>query len=848
MAAAAPEPDPELVERARLDFLCRYLADQAAGRSRPLADYLRGQEPFAAAIAAEWRQQQAAGGAVPATEVGAAGAADPGRGIGVPAHYRIERELGRGGQGVVYLAHDTRLQRAVALKVLPFGGALATARGLRFQREALAVGRLDHPSLCAVYDVGSDAGSAWLAMKFVDGPSLQQQLADAAARRALPRTRAEFAAIARTVEQLAAGLQQAHERGLVHRDIKPGNVLLGSDGVPVLVDFGLVRGESEEAAVTLPGAVPGTPSYMAPELLRGAPAAVASDVWSLGAVLFEMLTLRRPFVAPTVAAELRLRETDGVPDVRRVHPAVPVDLAAIVATALAEEPARRYRSAGELAADLQRFRELRPVAARHPSPWQVARRWLVRNPALAASLAALVLVLAAGLGTALLLLGETRVALADVLRLSDQRRSSDLLARALTLWPLREERLHGPDGIDAWLAEAGQVLQRRPQHELAAQRLAAGDQGDEAVVWQLEQVQNLLAELDQLAAAKAQMVTRREFAATVAHRTIVELAALWSATASAVRRSPHYGGLDLLPQLGLVPLGPDPASGLFEFAHLQSGTVPERDPATGRLRCDDQTAIVLVLVPGGRYRIGCEAQPRADGQPERLDPAAEPNDGPSHELELAPFFLGKFEITQAQWRRHCGANPSNYTTQSEQVGPQITEQNPVEQVPWRQAERVLRELDLVLPTEAQWEVAYRAGTATPFPYGEGIRSLQGHENLADVAAHAQSREARWPFVLELDDGHALHAPVGSFAPNAWGFHDLGGNVREWCADSWENYGDVAPRAGDGLRFGAYDKYRIVRGGCYSSDASPARSGARTGLPLSMASAVLGVRAARPLRR
>jgi formylglycine-generating enzyme required for sulfatase activity len=842
---ADPAPDSDLADRVRLDFLCRFHADQAAGSPRPLVEYLRGQDAFAAVIEAEWQRLQEALLVAPATEPAAvAGSAEAP--LGVPPHYHILRELGRGGQGVVYLARDTRLQRDIALKILPHSGAIGSARSLRFQREVLATGRLDHASLCAVHDAGTTPDTAWLAMKFVDGPSLQQQLAAAAASGRAPRTAAEFAAVAALVERLADGLQHAHERGLVHRDIKPGNVLVGRDGVPVLVDFGLVRGSADTPeAVTVPGAVPGTPSYMAPELLRGAPATAASDLWSLGAVLFELLALRRPFVAPTVAAELRQRATDGMPDVRTCNRAVPKDLAAIVATALAEVPEQRYRSAGELAADLRRFRESRPVAARVATPWQVLHRWMRRNPALATSLAALGLFLVAGFAVALHLLGDTRAALADVLRLSDQRRANDLLGRAEQLWPLRAERLGGALGFDAWLRDAGELLARRHLHEQAAARLALAEADDATVAWQREQVGTLLQGLEQLELVHGQVLQRRAFAATVAQRTLQDQAPAWTATAAAIRQSPLYRGLELAPQLGLVPLGPDPESGMFEFAHLQSGAVPARD-ATGRLVLDADSAIVLVLVPGGRYRIGSAASPPPDGSPAHLDPATEPGDGPCHEVALAPFLLGKFEVTQAQWLRHTSRNPSNYTAQSECVGPPVTPLHPVEQVPWTDAERVLRELDLVVPTEAQWEAAYRAGTTTPYPYGDTVASLQGHENLADQSARELSVEAKWPFVLALRDGHPLHAPVGTFAANSWGFHDLGGNVREWCADSWENYADAPPRAGDGRRFGAYDKYRIVRGGCFSSDGSPARSASRTGLPVTTNSAVLGVRAARPV--
>jgi serine/threonine protein kinase/formylglycine-generating enzyme required for sulfatase activity len=837
-----PDED-ELASRAALDFLALYLSDRAAGRCQPLRSYLDRFPQFEQRIADEWLRLQGRVEGERAMAFPQPATSDP----RIPAGYQPLRELGRGGQGTVYLARDERLGRNVALKV--FHSELAAFSGpnsLRFQREIAAIAKLDHASLCTIHDAGQTEASSWIAMKYIDGPSLQQQLANArTAGQGLPQRRKDLDAAALCIERLAEGLHQAHAAGIVHRDIKPGNVLLGPDLTPVLVDFGLARSEaSAAAAVTLPGTIVGTPSYLAPELLRDATADARSDVWSLGACLFEMLTFERPFVGATVEAELRARATQTVRDVRSANPHVPRDLAVIVATAIASDPGQRYATAADLAADLKRFRNLQPVLARPAGPLLVLRRWTQRNPALSASLGALLGVLAAGLIITLVLLSDTRAALADVRRLSDLKLASDLQARADTLWPLRESRLHGPDGIDAWLGAADEVLARRALHQEALARLAQAPT-DAATPWQREQFTAVLAAIDDLAARRERVAHHREFAHTVAERTLIAPATLWNTTIAAIEQSPRYHHLRMRPQLGLIPLGPDPDSGLFEFAHLQSGAVPARDPGTGKLQLGDDSAIVLVLLPEALTTLGCEATAPTDGHPANIDPAAVASEGPSYQIRLDPFFLAKHETTQAQWIRHTGRNPSNYTKDSEIHGPAITGSNPVEQMDWSTANRVLREMDLQVPTEAQWEYAYRAGTSSVFPCGADARSLQGHENLADGDAQRLSEgNNNWSFEPSLHDGNLVHARIGSFLPNAFGLHDMGGNLKEWCADSWENYWDAKPREGDGLRFGRFDKSRVVRGGGYGSNAVHARSGHRTGFPIKIAPGEVGIRAAR----
>ncbi|MCC7395577.1 MAG: SUMF1/EgtB/PvdO family nonheme iron enzyme [Planctomycetes bacterium] len=825
-----------LEERAAIVFLEQFVADSAAGREVPLADYLVQQPRFAARIAREWLQLR---GLLPEANVPPAPAAAAGEAMVGP--YRLLRELGRGAQGVVYLAEDPRLGRRVALKVLQQDmRSLSGAASLRLTREAEAIARLEHEGIARVYEHGRDETSAWIAMQFVSGGSVAELLQ----RRAGAADGAAVPASVRLVERAARALAAAHAAGILHRDIKPANLLLKADDEPVLADFGLAADERRSApTLTAPGAVFGTLAYLAPERLAGAEADARTDVYSLGAVLFELLTGNRPYAAEVMAHELRAIAGAPAPDVRQQNPGVSKDLAVVVATAIAKEPVDRYATATAFADDLARVLAMQPIAARPATPWLRLRRWAQRNPGLAQSLAALVVVFVTGLATTTWLWRQSDRALADVERLADLKLARELEARADGLWPARPELL---PTMRQWCADYAALQQRLPAHR--ALRETLGDGGNDQVAaraWQREQLDLLLQGHERLGALATAVAARRDTAAGLLARSLVEPAAAWQAAARRVSADARFGGLQLRPQPGLVPLGPDPTSGLEEFAHLLSGPAAERDPATGALRLGDDTGLVLVLVPGGRSRLGADHAAPADGRPANIDPATPKEQEPSYEVELLPFLLSRFEMTQAQWARHTGHNPATY-----RIGGGLTPiqsvRHPVELVTWEECDRVLAQIDLCLPSEAQWEHAYRAGSHTPYPYGAEEHSLAGHENLADRTAQQRGTNQKWRFVDWLDDGWFVHAPVGSFSPNAWGFHDMGGNVQEWCADSWEDYPAVAPRPGDGLRRGRYDEYRIVRGGSFASWIDEARAASRGGVQKNTSGAEAGVRPARRL--
>jgi serine/threonine protein kinase len=283
--------------------------------------------------------------------------------------YEILQEIARGGMGVIYKARQSRLDRVVALKMILAGQLASTADVSRFYGEAQAAANLEHPGIVPIYEVGQYGGQHYFSMAYVDGESLAASLA------AGPMLQREAAAL---VQQLCEAVQYAHQRGVIHRDLKPGNVLIDRDGRPRITDFGLAKQTAVASDLTATGQVLGTPSYMPPEQAAGDLAAVgpSADIYSLGAVLYAALTGRPPFQAATpIDTLLQVRYADPVSP-RLVNPAVKKDLETICLKCLEKEPQRRYASAADVAEDLRRFLHDEPILARRAGLITQGARWL----------------------------------------------------------------------------------------------------------------------------------------------------------------------------------------------------------------------------------------------------------------------------------------------------------------------------------------------------------------------------------------------------------------------------------------------------------------------------------------
>ncbi len=925
-------------------FLIRYWHDHDQGGVASLDEYLRLFPGDEAAIRREYETLRAGFPAEAGQDPTRSGLDEQ---IGP---YQLLREIGRGGQGVVYLAVDRRLQRQVAVKVLTGFASVHPEILERFLREARIASRLDHPGICGVLEAGVESGIPFIAMRYLEGETLARRIQNeregsAASplstmltltgpgrthhellpdnpttlptRVALPSsTREDLNRRIQIIENAARALHVAHESGIIHRDIKPGNIMLTALGNPVILDFGLARIDDPEfESLTRTGDFFGTPAYMSPEQLAATNLQLdrRTDVFSLGACLFETLTLTRPFEGPTREALYEAIRTQDPPSLHRRLRSAPRDLTTVVATALEKDRNRRYQTALDLALDLQRVRENRPIAARPAGTWTRLARWAKRSPALATAMASTFLALTAGLVLALKSAHtETRLRseaelqsrradgnLAEYERFADLQRLDEVILEARHLWPAVPALI---PAFDRWLGRVQDLESRLADHMAALQelrrrgveqitspelpeelrpgkaaiealrrQLAAGDASESSsplvdelvdreqelayavdpsgkipevrsysfpdspdLQWRHDRLTALvtgirkLLEEDSLGITLSGIRKRRADALVIEQQSLITPAAEWRDIISRIESQPHYKGVKLRPLIGLVPLGMNP-QGFAEFWLPQSGRKPETARATG------ECAITLVLLPGGVFTMGSPEDEEDRESVEEL-----------HLRNLAPYFLGKFEVTQGQWSRLMGSNPSEIINKkalppSDQDLKRILS-HPVDHINWYDAEGFARRLGLSLPTEAQWEYACRAGSKTAYPWGDEIGRIPQF-NTYDLTA-SQTIQVHNVFEpAPFDDGYGWHAPVDAFPANAFGICEMPGNVSEWCLDRPGSYPLARRYADSGLRLGPPSDERVHRGGTFMSPYAMARSARRFKLFAPTKAHFLGMRVA-----
>lgn len=350
----------------------------------------------------------------------------------------------------------------------------------------------------------------------------------------------------------------------------------------------------------------------------------------------------------------------------------------------------------------------------------------------------------------------------------------------------------------------------------------------------------------------AAMQRRIDHATWVEQVSLDEAMDAWREANSRIAQNPKYADFADRPfreQFGLVPIGPDPDSGLEEFWHVETGARPQRDPTNGKLVVSDATGVVVILLPGGTFTMG-SMRPQAPAHPigaPNVDPQSRPEEAPPNKVILEPFFISKFEMTQAQWMRVAGTNPSNFRESGGAAKP-YPQTSPVEQVTWTEARDLTMHIGLRLPTEAQWEYAARAATTSVWWCGADAVDIDRRKagNIFDQQAKRVGYQGT--FEASWNDGFDDVAPVGSFVANPFGLHDVIGNVWEWCEDEHASDYNASPtRLGDGLRSWAAESgitFRVCRGGSWHNGIAFSRHSIRNPQAPTFQNYDLGLRPAR----
>ena len=695
--------------------------------------------------------------------------------------YEIKRELGRGGMGVVYLAHNTLMGRDEVLKVM--GRHIIERPGVldRFLREIQAVARLRHPNIVMAYRAMRLDGSVVLAMEYVRGFDLSKTVKSAGP---LAVDHACY-----FVHQAALGLQHAHEEGLVHRDIKPGNLMLSrtKDKATIKVlDFGLAkatRDEKVDVRLTSEGQAMGTPDYIAPEQIVDARSAdIRADIYSLGGTLYHLLAGRPPFQASSLYDMYRAHMSQDAEPLNFVRPGVPVDLAALVARLLAKDPARRIQTPGEVA------QALVPFFKKGTAPVEERR--------------------------------------------TDEPQTSPSTISQHTVGPVRAPTQPAPEsespGFPTKKAIEPAVLGVRWESliELGETERSA-------------QPAPVVAAVPHFAWRSRPIAIAACLFGLIAFSVVI------------IAMRPTNGKPRVATEYNLTDRSSPSSSTSNTLKKRASDRPPDLLNAEPLSVITNTIDMKFALMPTGEFMMGSDASdPEADDH-EFLDIASGRKE--KHRVRITrPFYMGIHEVTRGQFRRFVddagyqteaettgeggwGWNEarkawedhSRYTWRT--PGFDQTDEHPVVIVSWNDARAFISWLSRKegktyrLPTEAEWEYACRAGSNTRYSCGDDAEGLANVGNVADGTARA--KYLGWTWAITTRDGDVYTAPVGRHFPNVWGLCDMHGNVWEWCADGYaDDYFKQSPLQDPLGVVGS--SFRVIRGGGWYYFPRRARSACR----------------------
>ncbi len=703
--------------------------------------------------------------------------------------YDVLEIIGRGGMGVVLKGLDRELNRYIAIKVLAPHLAQSSLAKKRFIREAQAAAAVVNPHVMAIHQVQPNGRLPYLVMPLVAGESLAQRLT--------AQGRLELKETLRIGMQAAAGLAAAHEQGLVHRDVKPANILL-EKGVEraLLTDFCLARA-ADDVALTRWGVIAGTPQYMSPEQARGEPLDGRSDLFSLGCVLYEMATGVSPFRADSVVATLRRLVDDPPQAMASLNAELPPWFIAIVDRLLEKDPSRRFNSAKEVSellegclAHLQQPASERwPAALPKPAPRRARRPRVL------------------GLGGVLVMTAALGVGLCGMFLLSGEP----------------------PEIAGEWLGEdwGHIVLKKSSDAEYTGTYSdTVGKQpGKIQLKWsRIERRFNgtWREGEDRFGELSVRMVDGEiRGALTTDFKSRINPATPRLADLSWTRPGPPQGSNTAAAEMTNQPAQSHPnATAGAKTAKEQKEAWRWREHSGLPIEITNSIGMKLALIPPGEFTMG---SPRELIQQELKTPGIEdwykdrlPGEGPQHLVRITrPFYFGVYLVTQEEYQRVMGINPSEFSAAGKgkgKVAGEDTRRCPVENVSWNDALEFCRKLSNLpeersagrtyqLPSEAQWEYACRAGGAGRFsfsPGGNAVPKESENNRLCDYG---------W---FDGNSSGRTH-PVGEKKPNAWGLFDMHGNVWEWCQD-WYGKDYYAKSPVDDPAGPLAGTYRVCRGG------------------------------------
>jgi formylglycine-generating enzyme required for sulfatase activity len=683
--------------------------------------------------------------------------------------------------GVVWLAHDPDLDRDVALKILPAEYCQDEERLKRFIREAQLAAKLLHTNTVTIHDVGVSEGEAFIAMELVEGASLDAVVQQGG--------RLPWREATQAIRDAAAGLAAAHARGLIHRDVKPANLMRTKEGVTKVVDFGLARALASNSQLTQQAARLGTPAYMAPEQWVGKAVDGRSDLYALTCSYYHLLTGRVPFEAPEIAALGYQHRHQPFPEAKEYVPDLPEAVCRILKRGSQKDPAARYQTGEEMIADLDAA--LGEVGSRVASPaWQTLSRWQgMAGDFLAAGMAAakefLVrrpIVLAGVLGLVVLLgvvfylstnYGWVKIEVEAVAGQVEVKVDGDTIDVAGLNEPIRLRA-----GEHNLLVEAG-------EYRTYTKSFSVRRESDEVLRVALEPK------------PKAPQPSDRRVASGPNE----------PASPEPVKPEP--------PRPEPEPVKPEPPRPEPEPVKPEppKPQVPLSTPSNPK-EYTNSIGMKFALIPAGTFLMG---SPENDlGR----SPIFGYNESPQHEVEITrPFYLGIHPVTQKQWQHVMGSNPSWFSSTGrgkDKVQGLDTSDFPVESVSWEDCQEFIRKMSELseekrservyrLPTEAEWEYSCRGGASSYQVYAFG-NSLTTHQ--------ANFNRALW-----------RTCKVGSYQPNGFGLYDMHGNVCQWCADWYnKNYYRNSPQQnpqGPPQSF-----FRVIRGGSWRGGPQDCRSAAR----------------------